>query len=137
MAVGPVAGIKKPMRPIQRGKGPPPPPAPTPARKVLVSKRLWKLDQFGQSSRFDLRKHNIYELGVQQRDMRILDPNFSNSYPAAILGRENALVLNIEEYKVIVTTTYLLVHEHLVKEHPGRQMSILGELATKLFNTGE
>ncbi|GKE31671.1 magnesium transporter MRS2-2-like protein, partial [Tanacetum coccineum] len=38
---------------------------------------------------------------IHARDLRILDPLLS--YPSAILGRERAIVLNLEHIKAIVT----------------------------------
>ena len=37
---------------------------------------------------------------VQLRDLRLLDPQLSTSYPSAILARDDALVLNLEFIKV-------------------------------------
>lgn len=36
---------------------------------------------------------------IPARDLRILDPNLS--YPSTILGREQAIVVNLEQIKVI------------------------------------
>jgi hypothetical protein len=38
---------------------------------------------------------------VQLRDLRLLDPQLSTSYPSAILARDDALVLNLEFIKVM------------------------------------
>lgn len=43
------------------------------------------------------------QMGVQLRDLRLLDPKLATSYPSAILCRERALVLNLEYVKCIVT----------------------------------
>ena len=37
---------------------------------------------------------------MQLRDLRLLDPQLSTSYPSAILARDDALVLNLEFIKV-------------------------------------
>ena len=39
-------------------------------------------------------------VAVQLRDLRLLDPQLSTSYPSAILARDDALVLNLEFIKV-------------------------------------
>lgn len=39
-------------------------------------------------------------VGMQLRDLRLLDPQLSTSYPSAILARDDALVLNLEFIKV-------------------------------------
>lgn len=37
-----------------------------------------------------------HELGIQIRDLRLLDPLMTSTYPSAILFREKALVVNLE-----------------------------------------
>lgn len=49
------------------------------------------------------------ELGIQVRDLRLLDPAMATSYPSAILCREKALLVNMEHIKCIITTNYLLL----------------------------
>ena len=49
------------------------------------------------------------ELGIQVRDLRLLDPAMATSYPSAILCREKALLVNMEHIKCIITTGYLLL----------------------------
>ena len=49
------------------------------------------------------------ELGIQVRDLRLLDPAMATSYPSAILCREKALLVNMEHIKCIITTQYLLL----------------------------
>ncbi len=44
-----------------------------------------------------------HELGIQLRDLRLLDPQLAHSYPSAILCREKALVVNLEHIKCIIT----------------------------------
>jgi hypothetical protein len=39
-------------------------------------------------------------VNMQLRDLRLLDPQLSTSYPSAILARDDALVLNLEFIKV-------------------------------------
>ena len=41
-------------------------------------------------------------LGIQLRDLRLLDPLLVTSYPSAILCRERSLVVNLEYIKMIV-----------------------------------
>ena len=50
-----------------------------------------------------------HELGIQVRDLRILDPAMATSYPSAVLCREKALLVNLEHIKCIITTSYLLL----------------------------
>ncbi|KAL4428791.1 hypothetical protein ABPG77_005229 [Micractinium sp. CCAP 211/92] len=42
-------------------------------------------------------------LGVQLRDLRLLDPQLATSYPSAILARERAIVVNLEFIKCIIS----------------------------------
>ena len=46
---------------------------------------------------------------TQLRDLRLLDPQLSTSYPSAILCREKALVVNLEHIKCIITLDHVLV----------------------------
>ena len=49
-------------------------------------------------------KHAITQkLGVQLRDLRLLDPQLHFSYPSALLCRDKALVVNLEHIKCIIT----------------------------------
>lgn len=50
-----------------------------------------------------------HELGIQVRDLRILDPAMATSYPSAVLCREKALLVNLEHIKCIITSSYLLL----------------------------
>ena len=42
-------------------------------------------------------------LRVPMRDLRMLEPNFSNSYSAAILCRERCIVLHLEQVRLLIT----------------------------------
>ena len=46
---------------------------------------------------------------LQVRDLRILDPAMSTSYPSAILCRDKALLVNLEHIKCIITSQCVLV----------------------------
>ena len=51
----------------------------------------------GASEVFKRDKHVLtHELGIQIRDLRLLDPLMTSTYPSAILCREKALVVNLE-----------------------------------------
>lgn len=68
--------------------------------------RKWMVvDQKGQASVFQPHKLEItHQMGVQLRDLRLLDPLLATSYPSAILCRPAALVINLENVKMVVTT---------------------------------
>ncbi len=46
---------------------------------------------------------------VQLRDLRLLDPMLATSYPSALLARDEALVLNLEFIKAVITPQAVLV----------------------------
>jgi hypothetical protein len=67
-----------------------------------VNVRNWlRLDQYGETSMIQADKWKLtHKLGVQGRDLRIMDPSLATSYPSAILCREKALVVSLEHIKV-------------------------------------
>jgi magnesium transporter len=51
-----------------------------------------------------IEKHRLASmLRVPMRDLRMLEPNFSNSYSAAILCRERCIVLHLEQVRLLIT----------------------------------
>ena len=88
---------------------------PGPDRKkagpLYVAARKWvKVDQDGISSIIQAEKNELtQQLGVQLRDLRVLDPYLAASYPSAILSRDKALVVNLEHIKCIIATDHVLV----------------------------
>ncbi|KAJ8558124.1 hypothetical protein K7X08_004890 [Anisodus acutangulus] len=80
--------------------------------KTGVSRSWILVDSKGKSSILDLDKHAIMKrVSIHARDLRILDPLLS--YPSAILGRERAIVLNLEHIKAIITTEEVLLRDPL------------------------
>ena len=65
-------------------------------RKTTKPSRSWtSIDTTGKRTVLDEDKYAImHRVQIHARDLRILDPNLS--YPSAILGRERAIVLNLE-----------------------------------------
>lgn len=65
-------------------------------KKTAKSSRSWALlDCTGESTVLDVDKYAImHRVQIHARDLRILDPLLS--YPSTILGREKAIVLNLE-----------------------------------------
>ena len=88
---------------------------PGPDRKkagpLYIAARKWvKVDQDGISSIIQAEKNELtQQLGVQLRDLRVLDPYLAASYPSAILSRDKALVVNLEHIKCIIATDHVLV----------------------------
>ncbi|KAJ4716124.1 magnesium transporter MRS2-3 [Melia azedarach] len=78
-------------------------------RKKAAGVRPWLLlDSTGQEHVVEAGKHAIMRrTGLPARDLRILDPLLS--YPSTILGRERAIVINLEHIKAIITAQEVLL----------------------------
>ncbi|KAL6585490.1 Magnesium transporter MRS2-3 [Orobanche minor] len=78
-------------------------------RKKAVGVRAWlQLDSTGQAQVVEVGKHSIMRrTGLPARDLRILDPLLS--YPSTVLGRERAIVINLEHIKAIITAQEVLL----------------------------
>lgn len=64
-------------------------------KKKAASNSWMLLDVKGEPMLLEVDKYAImHRVGIHARDLRILDPLLS--YPSAILGRERAIVLNLE-----------------------------------------
>ncbi|KAI5061067.1 hypothetical protein GOP47_0023572 [Adiantum capillus-veneris] len=72
-------------------------------KKKAAAARQWMLlDSKGESMVLEVDKYAImHRVGIHARDLRILDPLLS--YPSTILGRERAIVLNLEHIKAVIT----------------------------------
>lgn len=75
-------------------------------KKKTQSSRSWILfDADGQGSLLDVDKYAImHRVQIHARDLRILDPLLS--YPSTILGREKAIVLNLEVHHMILILSF-------------------------------
>ncbi|KAL0925819.1 hypothetical protein M5K25_004189 [Dendrobium thyrsiflorum] len=87
---------------------------PTAAMEGLKKKaaaRSWiLLDSSGEETILDVDKYAImHRVQIHARDLRILDPLLS--YPSTILGREQAIVLNLEHIKAIITSEEVLLRD--------------------------
>ncbi|KAF3435573.1 hypothetical protein FNV43_RR22662 [Rhamnella rubrinervis] len=78
-------------------------------RKKGTGVRPWLLlDSTGQAQVVEAGKHAIMrQTGLPARDLRILDPLLS--YPSTVLGREKAIVINLEHIKAIITAQEVLL----------------------------
>ncbi|TXG46653.1 hypothetical protein EZV62_011075 [Acer yangbiense] len=78
-------------------------------RKKGAGVRAWLLlDSTGQAQVVEAGKHAIMRrTGLPARDLRILDPLLS--YPSTVLGRERAIVINLEHIKAIITAQEVLL----------------------------
>ncbi|MQM04959.1 hypothetical protein Taro_037764 [Colocasia esculenta] len=91
-------------------------PAAAPAdalKKKAAASRSWILmDAAGEETILDVDKYAImHRVQIHARDLRILDPLLS--YPSTILGRERAIVLNLEHIKAIITADEVFLRDPL------------------------
>lgn len=79
-------------------------------KKTVVSRSWILLDSTGEETILDADKYEImHRVQIHARDLRILDPLLS--YPSTILGREGAIVLNLEHIKAIITAEEVLLRD--------------------------
>ncbi|CAM6089765.1 unnamed protein product [Calypogeia fissa] len=78
-------------------------------RKKGLGVRAWLvIDPSGRAQLVEAGKHVIMRRAqLPARDLRILDPLLS--YPSTILGRERAIVVNLEHIKAIITAQEVLL----------------------------
>lgn len=78
-------------------------------RKKGTGVRPWLVvDVTGDAQVVEAGKHSIMRrTGLPARDLRILDPLLS--YPSTVLGRERAIVINLEHIKAIITANEVLL----------------------------
>ncbi|KAI4351002.1 hypothetical protein L6164_005396 [Bauhinia variegata] len=90
-------------RPISPGLGHPI------RKKGTAGVRAWLvIDTTGNGQIVEAGKHAIMRrTGLPGRDLRILDPILS--YPSSVLGRERAIVINLEHIKAIITAREVLL----------------------------
>lgn len=69
-----------------------------------AAQRKWlEIDSTGTAAMVSLNRTQLTQaLGIQVRDLRLLDPKLATSYPSAILCRDHSLVVNLEFIKMIV-----------------------------------
>lgn len=93
-----LTGLPPPPNPIR------PKPKTTGKKMPAAAQRKWlMMDMDGTTSMVTLNKTQLTQtLGVQLRDLRLLDPKLATSYPSAILCRDRSLVVNLEFIKMIV-----------------------------------
>ncbi|XP_044499652.1 magnesium transporter MRS2-2-like isoform X3 [Mangifera indica] len=98
------------------------------AKKKTQSSRSWILfDRAGLSTVLDVDKYAImHRVQIHARDLRIIDPLLS--YPSTILGREKAIVLNLEHIKAIITAEEVLLRDPL----DGNVIPVVAELQRRL-----
>ena len=71
------------------------------------------MDADGSGRVISLGKHQIsVALQLPVRDLRMLDPQLSTTFPAALLVRENAIVVNLEGIRAVITVDHVLLFSH-------------------------
>ncbi len=93
--------------------------------------REWiKIEKDGSMTSVQIKPHQLmHQLGIQPRDLRLLDLLVATSYPSAILSRDSAIVVNLERFKCIITIDSVLLPAALFSEHPD---AFLQELQNRL-----
>lgn len=83
------------------------------ARKKGAGPRAWlAVDSAGEGRVVEAGKQAIMQrTGLPGRDLRLLDPQLS--CPSTLLGRERAVVVNLEHIKAVVTATEVLLLNYL------------------------
>lgn len=78
------------------------------ARKKGAWVRAWLVvDSAGEAEVVEAGKHAIMQrTGLPGRDLRMLDPALS--YPSTVLGRERAIVVNLENIRSIITSREMI-----------------------------
>ncbi|KAK4563411.1 hypothetical protein RGQ29_005791 [Quercus rubra] len=84
-------------------------PLPTGPRKKSTGIQAWMLvNKKGEAQVVEAGKYAIMRrTGLLARDLRVLDPLLS--YPSTIMGREKAIVINLEHIKAIITGLEVLL----------------------------
>ncbi|KAK6927395.1 Mg2+ transporter protein, CorA-like/Zinc transport protein ZntB [Dillenia turbinata] len=79
-----------------------------PRRKGTGVRQWLVISEYGERESQEVGKHYIMKrTGLPHRDLRVLDPKLS--YPSSILGRERAIVINLEHIKAIITAKEVLI----------------------------
>uniref|UniRef100_A0A7N1A060 Magnesium transporter n=1 Tax=Kalanchoe fedtschenkoi TaxID=63787 RepID=A0A7N1A060_KALFE len=77
-------------------------------RKAMAGTRSWLVVTESGQRLEEVGKQSIMaRTGLPARDLRVLDPLLS--YPSTILGRERAIVVNLEHVKAIITAKEVLM----------------------------
>ena len=103
------------------------------ATSTLGLRRWVRIDDGGAVTSVVADKHALTQaLGVQPRDLRLLDPHLATSYPTAILCRDKALVVNLEHIKAVITASHVLV----LNADDGAVGSFIEELSRRVGGGG-
>ncbi|PIN00870.1 Magnesium transporters: CorA family [Handroanthus impetiginosus] len=97
-------------------------------KKRGQSLRSWiRVDATGNSQVIEVDKFTIMrQCDLPARDLRLLDPLFV--YPSTILGREKAIVVNLEQIRCIITADEVLLLNSLDKLQRRLQAAGIGDI---------
>ncbi|GLC60383.1 hypothetical protein PLESTB_001606400 [Pleodorina starrii] len=131
-SAGPVIGSRRGHRGDRAFSGKPGKAGKTNKQSAVL--RTWlRIDKTGETSILQADKWRItHKLGIQTRDLRLLDPNLSTTYPSCILCRDKAIVVNLEHLKVIITTSFVLV----VNPEDEKVLQFINEVKGRLAPAG-
>mgnify|MGYP006137343743 CR=1 FL=1 len=97
-----------------------------------IGPRAWlRINEEGVCTPVTIDKHRLAQhLGVPMRDFRMLEPNRSDSYSAAILCRERCIVMHIEQVRLLITSENIFMQDG---PRSYTVMKILPELQRRLL----
>ncbi|CAN6470204.1 unnamed protein product [Victoria cruziana] len=100
-------------------------------RKRGHGSRSWtRIDKDGNSQVLEIDKFTLMRrCNLPARDLRLLDPLFV--YPSAILGREKAIVVNLEQIRCIITADEVILLNSLDGYVIQYQMELCKRLAVR------
>jgi len=100
------------------------------AARQKGASRWVRLNASGNMNRLALEKSKIATLlRVPMRDLRVLEPAAADSYSAAMLCRERAIVVNLEQIKVLITAEEVIMTD----SQTATVTHFLPELQTRLL----
>ncbi|KAI3859084.1 hypothetical protein MKX03_008149 [Papaver bracteatum] len=100
-----------------------------PIVKNIASRRWISLDSTGEATALDFDSHSIMQrVQIHARDLHMLDP----LTPSTILGREKAILVNLEHIKAIITAQEVLLRGDLTEDDDNVTTPVVDELKRRL-----
>ncbi|KAI3872841.1 hypothetical protein MKW92_000376 [Papaver armeniacum] len=96
---------------------------------AVASRRWISLDSTGEATALDVDSHSIMQRAqIHARDLHMLDP----LTPSTILGREKAILVNLEHIKAIITAQEVLLRGNLTDDEDNVNNPVVDELKRRL-----
>ncbi|KAI3883351.1 hypothetical protein MKW92_039597 [Papaver armeniacum] len=96
---------------------------------AAASRRWISLDSTGEATALDVDSHSIMQRAqIHARDLHMLDP----LTPSTILGREKAILVNLEHIKAIITAQEVLLRGNLTDNEDNVINPVVDELKRRL-----